>query len=282
MIRRLQVGTLAVFTFREAVRKRVVPAAIGLTILLIVLFGVGIHFLVAEFDSSPRTLPSLRAAVIAQMLLMGLWFGGFLSGLLAIFVSVGTIATEIEAGTLQVIVPKPLARWEIVVGKWLGIGVMLALHASITAGAMILVVYLQAGYVPPQPALGIASMAFQVLLLLSLAILGSTFLQPLANGVVVLTMYVIAMMGGMVEQLGARFENETMKLIGLISGAILPTDVVWRSASNYLQPRFLSPVNFGGPFSGIQPASEWMLVYAGLYLVAAILGGCLVLGRRDL
>lgn len=282
MIRRLQVGTLAVFTFREAVRKRVVPAAIGLTILLIVLFGVGMHFLVAEFDSSPRTLPSLRSAVIAQMLLMGLWFGGFLSGLLAIFVSVGTIATEIEAGTLQVIVPKPLARWEIVVGKWLGIGVMLALHASITAGAMILVVYLQAGYVPPQPALGIASMAFQVLVLLSLAILGSTFLQPLANGVVVLTMYVIAMMGGMVEQLGARFENETMKLIGLISGAILPTDVVWRSASSYLQPRVLSPVNSGGPFSGIQPASDWMLVYAGLYLAAAILGGCLVLSRRDL
>ena len=282
MIRRLRVGTLAIFTFREAVRKRVVPAAIGLTLLLIVLFGVGIHFFVAGFDSSPRTLPSLRSAAIAQMLLMGLWFGSFLSGLLAIFVSVGTIAAEIEAGTLQVIVPKPLARWEIVVGKWLGIGVMLAIHATITAGAMILIVYLQAGFVPPQPALGVALMAFQVLVLLSLAIFGSTFLQPLANGVVVLTLYVIAMMGGMVEQMGSLIENETMKLIGVISGTILPTDVVWRSASSYLQPRVLSPVNFGGPFSGVQPASEWMLVYAGLYLAAVILGGCLVLGRRDL
>ena len=101
MIRRLQVGTLAVFTFREAVRKRVVPAAIGLTILLIVLFGVGIHFVVAEFDNSPRTLPSVRSAAIAQILLTGLWLGSFLSGLLAIFVSVGTVASEIEAGTLQ-------------------------------------------------------------------------------------------------------------------------------------------------------------------------------------
>ncbi len=282
MIRSLQVRTLAVFTFREAVRKRVVPAAIGLTVLLVVLFGIGIHFFVAEFDNSPRALPSMRSAIVAQLLLLGLWLGSFLSGLLAIFVSVGTIASEIEAGTLQVIVPKPLARWEIVVGKWLGIGVMLAIHASVTTGAMILVVYLRAGYLPPQPALGIASITFQVLVLLSLAIFGSTFLQPLANGVVVLTLYVIAMMGGMVEQLGARFENETMKLIGLVSGAILPTDVVWRSASSFLQPRFLTPINFGGPFSGTQPASEWMLVYAGLYLAAAIIGGCLVLGRRDL
>ena len=282
MIRRLRVGTLAIFTFREAVRKRVVPAAIGLTLLLIILFGVGIHFLVAEFDSSPRSLPSLRSAVIAQVLLMGLWFGSFLSGLLAIFVSVGTIAAEIEAGTLQVIVPKPLARWEIVVGKWLGIGVMLAIHASITAGAMILIVYLQAGYVPPQPALGIASMALQVLVLLSLAVFGSTFLPPLANGVVVLTLYVIAMMGGMVEQIGLLVENETMMLIGVISGAILPTDVVWRLASSFLQPSLLTPINAVGPFSGIHPASEWMIAYAGLYLAAAIVGGCIVLGRRDL
>ena len=282
MSRRLRVGTLAIFTFREAVRKQVVPVAIGLTLLLIILFGVGVHFAVAELDNSPLTLTSLRSAIIAQMLLMGLWVGSFLSGLLAIFVTVGTVATEIEAGTLQVIVPKPLARWEIVVGKWLGIGVMLAIYTSVTTGAMILIVYLRAGYAPPEPALGIASMTLQVLVLLSLAVFGSTFLPSLANGVVVLTLYVIAMMGGMVEQIGSLVENETMMLIGVISRAILPTDVVWRLASSFLQPRLLTPLNAVGPFSGIHPASEWMIAYAGLYLAAAIVGGCLVLGRRDL
>ena len=87
MSRRLRVGTLAIFTFREAVRKQVVPVAIGLTLLLIILFGVGVHFAVAELDNSPLTLASLRSAIIAQMLLMGLWVGSFLSGLLAIFVT---------------------------------------------------------------------------------------------------------------------------------------------------------------------------------------------------
>ena len=178
--------------------------------------------------------------------------------------------------------PKPLARWEIVVGKWLGIGVMLAIYTSVTTGAMILIVYLRAGYAPPEPALGIASMTLQVLVLLSLAVFGSTFLPSLANGVVVLTLYVIAMMGGMVEQIGSLVENETMMLIGVISGAILPTDVVWRLASSFLQPSLLTPLNAVGPFSGIHPASEWMIAYAGLYLAAAIVGGCLVLGRRDL
>ena len=160
---------------------------------------------------------------------------------------------------------------------------MLAIHASITAGAMILIVYLQAGYVPPQPALGIASMALQVLVLLSLAVFGSTFLPPLANGVVVLTLYVIAMMGGMVEQIGLLVENEIYD----VDRGHIRSDFAHRRGLEtgfelFCKPSLLTPINAVGPFSGIHPASEWMIAYAGLYLAAAIVGGCLVLGRRDL
>ena len=279
---RPKVGVIAAFTFREAVRKRIVLAAGALTILLLVLFLVGTHYAVQELERSPRILPTLRPLILAQLLLMGVWTISFLSCALTIFISVGTIAGEVEAGTLQVIVPKPLGRWEIVLGKWIGLAVMLGVYTALTVTAMLLIVYLRAGYLPPQPALGVALMVFQVLLLLSLSVLGSALLPPIASGIVIFMLYGLAVAGGMVEQIGNLIPNESLKLVGLISGVILPSDVLWRLASSYLQPRLLTPLQAFGPFSGILPASEWMAAYAFLYLLATVLAACIVFDRKDL
>ena len=117
---------MAAFTFREALRKKALLGALVLTALFLALYGVGLHFALADLERNPRLLAALKTTMAAEMLLFGLYALSNIAALLAIFTAVGTIAGEIEQGTLHTVVPKPLPRWQIVVGKWLGYALMLA------------------------------------------------------------------------------------------------------------------------------------------------------------
>src|SRR3972149_5227891 len=108
---------IARFTFREAVRKKAVLGAVVLTVLFLLLYATGLYFAFQDIQQLGRAA-AFKDFIAGQLLLLGLYAISGMAALLAIFTSVGTIAGEIEQGTLHAIVPKPLRRWEIVVGKW--------------------------------------------------------------------------------------------------------------------------------------------------------------------
>jgi ABC-type transport system involved in multi-copper enzyme maturation permease subunit len=144
-------------------------------------------------------------------------------------------------------------------------------------------VYLFGDYLPPRPWESVMVMAFQALVLLSLCLLGSTFLSTVTNGIAVLMFYAIALVGGMVEQIGSLLNNGTMEDIGIISSLIIPSDTLWKMASHWLQPHLPSLTSeMFGPFTVINPPSVWMLAYAGVYMLFTIGASMLVFRRRDL
>ena len=84
---------LARFTFREALRKRVLLGVLALSAVFLAVYGIGLHYGAQEMHGTAGRLPSgLLQWQLSQMLLAGLWVVNFLSGLLVIFTSVGTIA----------------------------------------------------------------------------------------------------------------------------------------------------------------------------------------------
>jgi hypothetical protein len=66
-----------------------------------------------------------------------------------VLTSVDTLSGEIASGTIHTLVAKPLRRWEIVLGKWLGFSGMLTLYLLLMAGGVVTVVYLVGGYAAP-------------------------------------------------------------------------------------------------------------------------------------
>jgi ABC-type transport system involved in multi-copper enzyme maturation permease subunit len=129
----------------------------------------------------------------------------------------------------------------------------------------------------------VSVMVFQALVLLSLCLLGGTFLSTVTNGIVVLMFYAIALVGGMVEQIGGLLNNATMEDIGIISSLVMPSDTLWKMASNWLQPTLPSlTAQMVSPFSAITPPSLWMLAYAGIYMLFAVGASMWVFQRRDL
>jgi Cu-processing system permease protein len=278
----MKVLLLASFTLREALRRRVLLGILILTILFVGVYALGTYFAFQDLKTSTRIPPQLVSVYASQIVLAGLYVTNFIGVLLAIFTSVGTISGEIEAGTLQAIVPKPIKRWEIVLGKWLGFAALLAIYVAVTSGTVILVAFLIGGYLPPNPLAGMAIIIFEALLLLSMSILGGTVFSTVANGIAVFMLYAIGTVGGMIELLGNLIENNAMQNIGIASSLLIPSDALYKLAANYLTPAAAQQFSAAVPFGASTNPSIWMLVYSIFYAIAAVYVATTTFANRDL
>jgi Cu-processing system permease protein len=200
---------------------------------------------------------------------------------MTVLTSVVTISGEITSGTIHTLVAKPLRRWEIVFGKWLGFAVMLTLYLVLMAGGVTLLVYLIAGYTAPNVPMGLAMIWLNALLLLSVSLMGGAFLSTLANGVLVFGLYGIAFLGGWIEQFGSLMQNQTAVNIGVISSLIIPSEALWKRAAFEMQSPMVRALGFS-PFSSTSVPSPVMIWYAVFYTLAALWLAIRLFSRRDL
>ena len=286
---------IARLTFREAVRRRALLGAVALTLAFLALYAWGTDLAVRELDDHlPRGLARLasttganvRLLAIGELLLAGLFAVSNIAGLLAIFMAAGTIAQEVDQGTLHSIVPKPIARWQVVVGKWLGGSAMLAVYVAVTSVAAIAIVYWRAGYLPAQVPLGIALLTLKAMLLFSVTLVGSTLAPAIATGIAMFIVYVVANVAGLVEQIGVAAGIESMVRIGVISSIVIPSDALWKMAAAAVQPpnplHSLGILVSIGPFGVANPPSVWMGVYGVAYTLLALALAACIFSRRDL
>ncbi|MCL5109377.1 MAG: ABC transporter permease [Chloroflexi bacterium] len=279
---------VARFTFREAVRKKVLLGALVLSVGFLVVYALGAQLSYNDFAihnptmRGPAGVGSLKPVIASALSLAGLYVVNFLAGALAIFTAVGTIASEIDSGTLHAILPKPIHRRDVVLGKWLGYAIMLVIYLALMATGVLLIIYVTWGQAQPQPLLGMALMSLSTLLLLSLTILGGTVFGVLANGIVVFMLYGVGLMGGFVEQIGKLLSNDTMVNVGIVTSLIIPSDVLWKMASYVMQSQALLAQAVTTPFFGSSAPSSAMIVYAIVYTAVAVVLAVLIFNRRDL
>jgi ABC-type transport system involved in multi-copper enzyme maturation permease subunit len=128
---------------------------------------------------------------------------------------------------------------------------------------------------------GLGLMILEGLIVFSITTLGGTYVSTLANGVVVFMLYGIAFAGSWVEQIGAALDSETAIQVGIIASLIMPSEAMWRLASDLMQPMLVKRTDMSLVvlFSKPSPA---MVIYAGIY--SAVLVGLALhqFGRRDL
>ena len=127
----MAVFTIAGMTLKEAVRRRTLFGALlmgllvlGLSLMLVPMQNHNNHMLATGRIYPPRYLLNQitgRAIVISLCLSSIKSLGALFSALLA----GGAISGEIESGLMSVILPKPVPRWQILLGKWIGINFIL-------------------------------------------------------------------------------------------------------------------------------------------------------------
>lgn len=277
---------IARLTFAEAARRRILLAALILGVIFLIIYGLGFHFIMADIERTTRGPSLVQLNEIRNFLMMaGMYVVNFLTIMMTVLTSVDTLSGEIASGTIHTMVSKPIHRWEILLGKWLGFAGMVSLYLLLMAGGVVGLVFALSGYAAPHPLSGMALMWLNALLLLSVSLMGGTMFSTLANGVLVFGLYGIAFIGGWIEQIGTFLQNQaaskTAVNIGVITSLILPSEALWRRAASELQSPLVAALGFS-PFSSTSVPSNAMIVYAVIYLLVVIVAAIRLFNTRDL
>jgi Cu-processing system permease protein len=278
----MAIYTIAKLTFQEAARRRILLAALLLGLVFLVVYAVGFHFVNQEIEREASGPGLIEINQIRNFLFMaGLYVVNFLTIMMTVLTSVVTISGEVASGTIQTLVAKPVRRWEIVLGKWMGHAAMLSLYLVLMAGGVIVIVFLISGYTAPAYLTGLSFIWLNALLLLSVSIFGGTTLSTLANGVMVFGLYGIAFLGGWIEQIGSFINNQTAINVGIISSLIIPSEALWKQAAYAMQSPLVRALGFS-PFSAASVPSPVMTWYAVAYTLVALALAIRQFSRRDL
>jgi len=150
------------------------------------------------------------------------------------------------------VVTRPVRRIEVLLGKWLGLALLLAGYAAAVCASSSSSSTLVSGFVPPNPALAAVYLFAEGTLLLTLAIALSTRLPVIAAGVVGVAVFGAGWLARVVGSLGNAFNIAALRTIGRIGRVLLQPTGLWRGAD--LLPR--ASIGVRCPLHAADPSSS--------------------------
>jgi ABC-type transport system involved in multi-copper enzyme maturation permease subunit len=229
------VWLFARLTIREATRKKLVWALLTITITVIIATAFGFSKLVGVTSGASGPGELRQAASLLLILVMFAY--SFVLGLSAVFMMAPSVAGELESGTALAILTRPVSRAQMLIGKWLGLAILITAYVTIASLAEFAVVTLVTDYGPPHPFGFIAYMVAEALVILTLSMLISTRLPPVAGGVIALGAFMVAWMGGVSISIGRTLRIDSLVTAGTVTRLLLPTDGMWKGAVYSLEPK---------------------------------------------
>ncbi len=274
------VWTMARITFREAARKKILWTALLAGLAFLVVFGIGLQFQVSDLKHS-AVPPFLRYQVVSAMLIIGLYTVDLLSVVMMTLTSVDAIAGEISSGTIHAIATKPIPRWQILVGKWLGFVGMAAIYVGVVFWGAVAEGYWLGGVVTQHPVQGGLLIFLECVVALSVTFLFGTWFSTLTSGVVTLGLLGVAFMGGWLEQMSGFTEGSRLAIVGILTSLVMPSEAIWRRAAFEMESPLSGALQFS-PFADVSIPSTGMIVYAVVYLLIALGIAVYHFSERDL
>src|SRR5205814_8726917 len=193
--------TIARITIGEAARRRVLWVLVILSVISIVLVTLGVARLVELIREQGQ--PEFRVKlVVSQLLIFIAFMFTFVLAMTAAFLGSPAIASDLESGIAQALLARPLRRSSYLLGRWLGLSIVVAAYAvgsglfAIGAAAAV------SGYTPPSLILPVGYLAVQAIVLMTFALLLSTRLAPIAGGAICVVAYGLARMSGVIGGIG--------------------------------------------------------------------------------
>lgn len=277
----MRVWAIARLTLAEAARRRLLVTGGVVSVAFVAVFLAAFSFLDGRADDPDGALSAVAAAVLT---VVGLYAVYFLTGLLAVFLAAGAISNDVDSGVLDALLARPLSRGEYVLGRWLGLAGIVAVFVVVMSGALLGAAWFFADYVAVHPVAAVGLLALQAVVLASVALLGSTLLPSVANGVTVLALFGLSWLSGIVGGIGRSLGNEAMVAMATAVGLAVPSDPVWRAASYFAQsPVLVAAGDLPGlPFASSAPPAAALVVWGAAHPLLMLGLAVAVFARRDL
>ncbi|HTG15659.1 MAG TPA: ABC transporter permease [Blastocatellia bacterium] len=250
---RARVRAIALNTFRESIRDRVLY-----NLILFVLILVGASAFVS--DLSVNIESEFTAALGLSAMLV---FGAFI----AIFIGVGLVYKEIDKRTIYNLLSKPVHRYEFIVGKYLGLCVTLLVNSAVMLLATELaILYVNGGFVRLQVAVLAAAylVYLELALLIAVALMFSSFSTPLLSALFSFAVYIIGNFSRDLLQMAAISDSVVAQAVLKVIYYLVP------HLSNF---SFITEASHGKivPARMALAATVYAVVYIGILLSAAVL-----------
>lgn len=164
-------------TFKEAVRNKILYSLLFFAVLLIMASLILGEFTLGEGLRLTRDL--------------GLYGVDVFGVLIAIFLGVNLLYKELQLKTVYTILPKPIFRFQFVLGKWLGLVVTLALQVAVMGLVLQLALMMQGAGVEVPVLKAVWLLFINLVVVTSIALVFSAFSSPFLSGLFSLGIFVV-------------------------------------------------------------------------------------------
>ncbi|WP_047152363.1 ABC transporter permease [Aneurinibacillus tyrosinisolvens] len=269
---------IAKLSCKEILYKRIFLITALASLAFLLFYAIATHFAAGEVAQQSNNDVMMRSFYTTQFLGIGLYFAAFITALLAILSSVSSISGEIESHQIDTWLARPLPRRSIILGKFAGLSLLLALYAAFLFSGIISINQLIGGEALKVDITGsqfIKSLGIFMLepvILVAVALFFSSMITTINGGVIMIILYGISFIGGFVEQFGVLIEKPALQDIGIASSLLFPVDSLFRKMMVCLFDTADSPFSFAaqGMFGSLSEPSGAMMVYTALYAMTAL------------
>jgi ABC-type transport system involved in multi-copper enzyme maturation permease subunit len=233
-------STLAVarIFFREAIRDRILNL---IWLFAIAMLGLSLFMGDLSAGSELKVVKDLGLGIINMLLV-----------LVAIMIGANSIYREIDKRTIYVVLAKPIARWQFLVGKFMGLFGVLVLLAVAMGAAYYLLLFVMVRERDPIYLPAIALMLLEASVIAALAILFSAITSPTLSAIYVLGVYLVGHNTEAILHFGDRGEAPAyVRAIGRVLYHVLP---------NLETLNIKNQVVYGAGIGGLEAA--WAVAYA--------------------
>ncbi|MDQ2909211.1 MAG: ABC transporter permease subunit, partial [Candidatus Eremiobacteraeota bacterium] len=121
-------------------------AALAVAIVLIILTGWGFGKLHASLATHAHD-PAMVAGLFSGLVIMLAYMFSVALAIGSAFLAAPALASDVDSGLLLAVLPRPVRRADVVLGKWLGLALLVVAFTVAVGGAELAVIDAIAGYV---------------------------------------------------------------------------------------------------------------------------------------
>jgi Cu-processing system permease protein len=276
------------YALRESLRRRVFLVVLVLTLGFLALYGVGAYFAFRDVKSfAPPDEKILDPTAFTGATVFGLAMFAilFLGAVVAIFLTLGVVRGDAEAGLLQPIVVRPIGRWTIVLARLGGAAIVSVAYVLVVYALVLAITAATGGWTPdhvvgPALALGLA-----VVTVAAISLFASVFMSATAQGIAVFMVLRTGLTAGLLDQIGRALNSDSLHTIGRVATWALPFDGLYQAGLHALisdTTGLTGVVLQLGPFGGAEGAGPLLVLWTVAYTALVAGGAALAFARRDL
>lgn len=255
-----RMAAIAVHTFKESVREKVLYSLVLFAFLII---GAGLVLGSVSVGANDIALANLGLSSIS---ILGL--------LIAVFIGISLVWKEMDRRTLYNVLSKPVARAEFILGKFLGLVLTLLANTAVMTAGLYLVLWYEKGRLGATDVAPLEAAYFillQLTLAVGVALLFSTISSPALSAIFTVSLYVIGNLLGDLQAFGEQSASAAVRGVSRALSLVLP---------DFGALNDIAPAAHGELVSGSQMLTH--SIYVALYVAALLSATIVIFERKDL